>query len=101
MKFIYLFLLFSLVFLTTGCPRKDPPPEISIICIGDGFGGANCVLAGGVRIYKAPSELKNFWMTTEVDEANYSSWCYKIPVRTTNAAMAQIENQIKSEKVSQ
>jgi hypothetical protein len=74
-------LFLGLVFLSS-C-RTDPPPKLSIICIGDGLGGAECADSFGNSVYRLPSQLKNFWMTTEADEANFASWCYE---GTPNAA---------------
>lgn len=73
-------LCLALAFSLSGC-RTDQPPKLSIICIGDGFGGADCVENGGARTYKSPTDLKNYWMTTETDQANFSSWCYGGDVR--------------------
>lgn len=56
--------------------RSSTPPKLSIVCILDGYGGADCVDANGNKIYKAPSELTNFWATTETDEQNFTQWCY-------------------------
>jgi len=78
-----------------GC-RKDQPPKISIICLGDGFGGADCTLADGSHVSKLPSELKDFWMTTNTDMANFASWCYggsppaaKVMLRSMKAEIRQ------------
>lgn len=81
--------------ITSGCPRKDPPPKISVICIGDGFGGADCVTSDGQNVYKSPSELKDFWMTTENDQANYSAWCYGTTPKVTAKVMRQMRVAIK------
>ena len=59
--------------------RSDPPPVLSIICLGDGFGGADCSLADGTKKYLPPSELKNYWMTTNGDAQNLVQWCYNPP----------------------
>jgi len=70
--------------------RKDPPPILSIICLGDGFGGADCSLADGTKVWKSPTELKDFWMTTNADMQNYVSWCYK--TNNTAAVGAQMKS---------
>jgi len=59
--------------------RKDSPPVLSVICLGDGFGGADCSMADGSKRYLPPSELKNYWMTTNADAQNLVSWCYNPP----------------------
>lgn len=89
-KLLFLVLAFAL----SGC-RTDRPPLMSVICTGDGFGGAECVTHAGAKVYKAPSELKNFWMTTQDDEANFAAWCYDATPDQTKSAMDQIQNKIK------
>lgn len=68
-------LLFLALAFLSGC-RTSQPPKLSVICIGDGYGGANCADSAGNKVYKKPSELVNFWMTTENDEQNFAQWCY-------------------------
>jgi hypothetical protein len=80
--------------LAMGSCRTDKPPIIGIICIGDGAGGADCVQAGGAKVYKSPSELKNYWMTTQTDEANFSSWCYKIPAPVASSTLESMRARI-------
>lgn len=87
-------LLVVLATLLDGC-RTSQPPKISIICLGDGFGGADCATATGLKVYKKPSELKDFWMTTEVDEANFSAWCYDTSKANIAPAMEKIKGQAK------
>lgn len=77
----------------SGC-RTDKPPQLSVICTLDGFGGGDCVLADGTQVYKSPSEMKDFWATSQVDEANFASWCYKVPVPVANKVMAQVKRRI-------
>jgi hypothetical protein len=84
--------------LLTGCPRKDAPPKLSIICILDGHGGADCADVDGKPIYKAPSELAGFWATTQEDQKNFASWCFKVPVAKTERAMAHLEAKIMSKR---
>jgi hypothetical protein len=88
--------LFLSLFLypTSGC-RKDNPPVFSIICLGDGFGGADCSLADGSKKYLSPTELKDFWMTTNADMQNFSSWCYNTDPKTGGAALDNLRNQIR------
>lgn len=64
-----------MVGLLDGC-RSDPAPVLSIICLGDGFGGGDCSFPNGDRKYLPPSELKNFWMTSQPDFYNFSAWCF-------------------------
>lgn len=74
MKYI-VFLVMTLAL--SGC-RKDTPPAIEI-CIMDGFGGADCQEADGSKVYKLPSEMKNYWSTNQVDMKSFASWCYETP----------------------
>lgn len=78
--------------LLSGC-RTDPPPKLSIVCILDGHGAGDCVDASGNRVYKLPSEMLNYWATTEVDQQNWASWCYGSSASQTAAAMAQIKSE--------
>ena len=68
-------LIVSLLILFNLSCRDSLPPKIEI-CIFNGF-GADCVEADGSKKYRLPSELNDYWMTSESDEANYSSWCYR------------------------
>ena len=87
-------LLVSLGFLhLSGC-RDSVPPKIEI-CIGDGFGGADCIEADGSQLYKSPSALKNYWMTNEPDEANYTSWCYDTTSSAVQSQMAVVKEKIQ------
>lgn len=70
--------------------RNDKPPSLSIICIGDGFGGADCVTSAGERIYKKPSELRTFWMTSQNDMQNFASWCYDTDKKEVRPYMSDI-----------
>lgn len=80
-----------------GC-RKDQPPQLSIICTLDGRGGGDCVLPGGQKIYKSPSEMKNFWATTQVDMSNFSAWCYDTSPENIEKAMSVILAEINSSR---
>lgn len=88
---IFLCAFFAL--FSAGC-RKDQPPVLSIICIMDGHGGGNCTLADGTRVYRTPSEMVGYWATTETDQANFASWCYKVPPKTTQQAMKLLKQKI-------
>ncbi len=83
--------------IMAGC-RNDPPPTISIVCLGNGFGGADCSLPNGERKYLAPSELKNFWMTTQTDMKNFSSWCYQTNGKNVEQQMQNIITYIKGDE---
>lgn len=78
--------------LLSGC-RETFPPKIEV-CIGDGFGGADCVEADGAKLYKAPSTLKTYWMTNSSDIANFSSWCYNVPNSSVEIQMRSIAKDI-------
>lgn len=84
-------LCLALVLLFSGC-RTTRPPKIDI-CIGDGFGGADCVLKDGVKAYRSPTELKNAWITTQDDMARYSSWCYDVPKSVVEKEMGNISSK--------
>lgn len=63
-----------LFLLLTSC-RSSTPPQIEI-CLGDGFGGADCLLATGEKITRLPSELQNYWMSPSEDFSRFAAWCY-------------------------
>jgi len=87
-------LVLLVLLISSGC-RKDQPPALSIICLGDGVGGADCSTSEGKRVHKLPSELKNYWMTTNNDFQNFSAWCYQIDAKSIKqeieAKRAEIE----------
>lgn len=87
-------LLASLGLLLLSDCRTSIPPKIEI-CIGDGFGGADCIEADGTKLYRSPSSLKNYWMTSQPDEANFTSWCYQATPAQTEAGMQQIQLEIE------
>ena len=84
----------ALALLILSSCRDSQPPVISIICIGDGFGGADCSDPQGNKIHKGPSDLQGFWMTTETDEANFASWCY-----ATDMALIQLHMEKTKERI--
>lgn len=113
MRAILWVLLATLTLFSTGCPRKDPPPVLSIICLGDGFGGGDCSIPVGgstppgcvlkdatkpTELYCPPSALKNMWMTTQPDEASFAGWCYKVPAAIANAALNEIRARMMMAK---
>jgi hypothetical protein len=79
--------------LISGC-RNSQPPKIEV-CILDGFGGGDCVAADGSQLYRAPSQMKDYWATSQPDEANFASWCYDASSSTVKAGMADIEARAK------
>lgn len=79
--------------LLSSCRNSNPPPID--ICIGDGFGGADCVLKDNTKAYLSPSQLKNYWMTPEADEAAFSSWCYDASQSNVKAQMKAIKRATK------
>ncbi len=97
-----------LALLSSGC-RKDQPPAIDI-CIGDGFGGANCTLIFGSPLipkctpktdghdglyWCPPTALGNSWITTEESMKLFSSWCYKTSPDVVEVQMNQIRESLK------
>lgn len=65
----------SLALVVLSSCRETTPPKIDI-CVGDGFGGADCVLKDGSRAYISPMNLKNYWMTPQEDMKSFANWCY-------------------------
>lgn len=86
--------LLCLVLALASC-RNDPPPELSWVGIGDGRGGADGADHQGKKIYKKPSELEGYWMTSEVDEANLMSWCYGSTASETQSMMNRMKQKMK------
>ena len=99
-------LLASLVLLNNGCRNSTPPPID--ICIGDGSGGADCVLRPGsplalvcmkldrpegVSYWCSPSKLENAWITTQQDMAEFSAWCYDIDRALIEQEMQKIRTK--------
>lgn len=83
-----------IAFVTLAGCRTDRPPILSEICTLDGLGGGDCVKSDGSRIYKAPSEMLNYWATTQEDEANFAAWCYQVPPKTASEAMETLRKGI-------
>jgi hypothetical protein len=83
-------LLVGLALALSSC-REDRPPVIEI-CIGDGYGGADCILKDGTTAYKTPSQLQNYWMTSQYDMAEFSGWCYKANPKIIEEQMRRITN---------
>jgi hypothetical protein len=59
------------------------------------LGGADCSDPQGNKIHKTPSELNGFWMTTETDEANFSSWCYATDMALIQLHMDKMKERIR------
>ena len=72
--------------IVSGC-NDDYAPCIEI-CTGDGFGGASCLECDNSEVYKAPSSLKNYWLTNQPDMVKLTSWCYGI---TPSEATKELE----------
>jgi len=85
-------LLASLGLLLLSSCRDSVPPKIEI-CIGDGAGGADCVESDGSQMHRTPSQLTNYWMTSEPDEANLLSWCYMSETSLIMHGMDKIEEK--------
>lgn len=67
--------LIAFLLLIPAC-RKDKAPPTDV-CIGDGFGGADCTLSTGEHAYKKPSDLRNAWMIPDAKQAQaFADWCY-------------------------
>lgn len=88
-------LLVILVLALNSC-RNDPPPVLSTICILDGTGGGDCVMADGSKKFMLPSEMLNFWATTQADEQNFSSWCYQTTPQMVKPQMDKIFQEAKA-----
>lgn len=91
--------------LSSGGCRKDSPPRIDI-CLGDGAGGADCVLREGSDLlgkcireergwYCPPSALENAWMTTQGDMEAWSSWCYNTSKKNVRSQMRAIQKAVR------
>lgn len=89
-------MLYLILGLALNSCRNDPPPALSTICILDGHGGGDCVLADGTKKYMLPSEMLNMWATTQADEANFSSWCYQTSKSNVEKQMDLILASAKS-----
>lgn len=85
--------LLAVLVLLPNC-RSSIPPAIEI-CLGDGVGGADCIERDNTKIYRPPSELKNYWMTNEPDEAAFASWCYNANPDQVQAVMNQKRLDLK------
>lgn len=90
-------LLAVLVLLSLSSCRNSVPPKIEV-CIGDGVGGADCIEADGSKLFRPPSQLKNYWMTNQPDEANLLSWCFATTPSAVSSGMKLVREDIHSAK---
>lgn len=77
--------------------RSDRPPPMTI-CILDRFGGGHCVDPTGVRVYKYPKDLENYWSANANDMRAFSAWCYGInnaDVQVFNSNLEKFEKTIE------
>lgn len=95
--------LLFLALVISSC-RSDKPPAIPI-CTADGFGGADCDFTGvspeiaplplpGSQVgtdpairYLKPTELRNFFMTSQPGMERLAAWCYDTDAETVRAAL--------------
>lgn len=89
-----LLLCLSGLFLTS-C-RTDKPPAIEI-CTLDGFGGGDCVVPAVGKVYRAPSEMKNYWATSQLGMSAFSAWCYDTSTSTADVGLNQLLTQIRED----
>jgi len=69
-----------------------------MICITDGYGGMDCSMADGSRLYLPPSKSGNMWATTQSDMQNLLSWCYGSPPGMTALALEAKMRMIQIER---
>jgi hypothetical protein len=79
--------------LLTSC-RKSTPPTIEI-CILDSNGGADCIERDGSKLYRPPSQLENYWATSQSDQAAFAAWCYAVNRAPVEQVMEQIALDVK------
>jgi len=94
MKQVYTVLLTLLAVYASGCPN-DRPPQLGVICTLDGHGGCDGSAPDGTQIYKAPSELLNWWAVSQTDAVNLTSWCYGIPKPKAERLIQEYWQQIQ------
>ena len=86
-------LLKILALLSISACRNSTPPQIEV-CILDGFGAGDCIEADGSQLRRLPSEMKNYWSTSQPDMNNFSAWCYDTSPSTTAQGMEKIRENI-------
>lgn len=86
-------LLFPLLaLLSLNACRDSQPPAIEI-CIIDGSGGGDCIEADGSKLFRPPSQMMNYWATSQPDMQNFSSWCYDTNSSAVQTRMTEIQEQ--------
>lgn len=86
--------MLCLVLALSSC-RKSIPPQIEI-CILDGAGGGDCIEPDGSKRYRAPTDMGNYWATSQEDISAFSSWCYGTKLENAKAMMGKIEEEARS-----
>lgn len=87
-----LFLALGLLILS-GCPEKSQPPVVEV-CITSPSSGADCVEHDGSKLFRAPSQMANYWCTNQADEAAYAAWATGASDEQVQDAMNQIQKKI-------
>ena len=82
------------VILLSSC-RSSQPPKIEI-CLGNGFGGADCILKDGTRKERLPSELQNYWMTNQDDISAFSAWCYNTSLKNATQGVENMKADLRA-----
>lgn len=85
-------LFLALACLLSACNQSDPPPPIEV-CLLDGFGGGDCIEPDGSKLFRPPSQMKNYWATNEHDQALFAAWCYGTDAPTVRAGMEEVKSQ--------
>lgn len=86
-------LLWAALLALSSC-RRDYPPVVEV-CILDGVGGGDCIEKDGSKLYRAPSEMKNYWATSQDDMAQFSSWCFKSSLNQAEIELQSIRNGLR------
>lgn len=89
-----LLMLGMMSLLVQGCRSSTPPP--TDVCIGDGFGGADCTLSDGSHAYKPPSQLKSAWIIPDQKQAQlFVGWCYDTSPAAVAPAMEKVAEEAR------
>ena len=83
------FLLLALPLLSA-C--RDSAPPVIQTCVMDGFGGGDCVETDQTHVYRAPSQMQNYFAFSPQDFDTFAAWCYQ--TSDTNAVQLVL-TQIK------
>jgi len=70
MKLIFIVTLLFLVSCSSTMPKID-------ICVGDGYGGADCIDVKRNPYYMLPSQLENFNAFENAELVKYYDYCYR------------------------